>query len=91
MVFSTDANSATYVATVVPGAANGELFRVEPLPDGTVRVQSPHSHLMVNDEPLDLDRRLKVDIHEPIRVRLGPREFNIIGVFGRAPAGGRRL
>jgi hypothetical protein len=83
VVFSTDANSATYVASVVPGATNGELFRVEPLPDGTVRVQSPHPRLTVNDEPLDVDRRLKVDMREPIRVRLGPREFNIIGVFGR--------
>jgi hypothetical protein len=82
-VFSTDANSATYVAKVVPGAANGELFRIEPLPNGSVRIQSSHSRFTVNDEPLDADRRLEVDIHEPIRIRLGPREFNIIGVFGR--------
>ena len=68
---------------MVPGAANGELFRVEPLPDGFVRIQSPHPRLTVNDKPLDVDRRLKVDIRERIRVRLGPREFDIIGVFGR--------
>jgi hypothetical protein len=73
VVFSTDANSATYVASVVPGAEKGELFRVEPLADGCVCVQSPYP-------------RLKVDIREPIRVRLGPREFNIIGVFGRPRA-----
>jgi hypothetical protein len=82
-VFSTHANSATYVAAKVPGAAEGELFRLEPLPDGYIRVQSPHARLTVNDIPLGADRRLKVDIHEPVRVRLGRREFNIIGVFGR--------
>lgn len=82
-VFSTDTNAATYIASVVPGAANGELFRVEPLPDGSVRVESPHPRLTVNGEPLDLDRRLRVDIREPIRVGLGPREFAIVGVFGR--------
>jgi hypothetical protein len=85
-VFSTDANSATYIASVVPGAANGELFRVEPLPDGSVRIQSPHPRLTVNNEPLDLDRWLKVDIRQPILVRLGPREFDIVGVFGRPRA-----
>lgn len=85
-VFSTDATSATYIAAVVPGGANGELFRVEPLPDGSVRIQSLHPRLTVNDEPLDVDRRLKVNIREPIRVRLGPREFNIVGVFGRPRA-----
>ena len=85
-VFSTDVNSATYIAAVVPAAANGELFRVEPLADGSVRVQSPHPRLTVNDEPLDVDQRLRVDIREQIRVRLGPREFNIIGVFGRPRA-----
>jgi hypothetical protein len=86
VVFSTDANSATYIAAVVPGAADGELFRVEPLPDGCVRIQSPHASLTVNDEPLGVDRQLKVDIRMPIRVRLGPREFNIIGVFARPRA-----
>jgi hypothetical protein len=81
-LFSTDANSATYVVALVPGAAEGELFRVEPLTDGSVRIRSPHPRLTVNDEPLDVDRRLKVDIREPIRVCLGRREFNITGVFG---------
>ena len=86
VVFSTDANAATYVAAPVATADNGELFRIQPLPDGLVRIQSPHSCLTVNDEPLDVDRRVKVDIREPIRVRLGPREFNIVGVFGRPRA-----
>jgi hypothetical protein len=88
-VFSTDPNAATYIASVVPEAPNGELFRVEPLPDGSVRIQSQYPRLTVNDEPLAVDRRLKVSIREPIRVRLGPREFNIIGVFGRPQALGR--
>jgi hypothetical protein len=82
-VFSTDANSATYVAAVIPAADNGELFRIEPLPDDSVRVQSRHSRLTVNDEPIGVERHMKVDIREPIRILLGPREFNIIGVFGR--------
>jgi hypothetical protein len=86
VVFATDAASATYVAAVVPGAASGELFRIEPLLDGCVSVHSSHPRLTVNDEPLDVDRRRKVDLREPIRIRLGPREFKIVGVFGQPRA-----
>ena len=80
-VFSTDAHSATYVAALVQGGATGELFRIVPLPDGLVRIQSPHPRLTVNEQPLDVDLRVTVDLREPIRIRLGPREFSITGVF----------
>jgi hypothetical protein len=86
MLFSTDATCAAYVASGVPGEAQGELFRIEPLPDGSIRIQSPHPRLTVNEEPLNADRRLTVSIREPIRIRLGPREFNIVGVFGAVAA-----
>jgi hypothetical protein len=84
VVFSTNADLATYVAAVVPAADSGELFRIEPLLDGSVRIQSPYSRLTVNEDPLDFDRTLNINMREPIRIRLGPREFTIVGVFGRA-------
>lgn len=82
-VFSTNANSATFVAAAIAGAVQGELFRIEPVLEDQAVISSPHPRLTVDGQPLQRGRSLKVSLHEPFRVCLGPRVFDITGVFAR--------
>lgn len=79
-VFSTDSHSATYVASAVADF-DGELFRIEPLADGNVRVKSRQPRITVNAEPLDFDYSRRLSLGEPIRISLGPRSFVVTGEF----------
>lgn len=88
VVFSTDVNRATYVAADFPGGAQGELFRVEPLPDTRVMITSLQHRLTVNGEPLGPNHRSTVRLDEPVSVRLGRRYFEIGGVFFRRRGAG---
>src|SRR5206468_169668 len=73
-VFSTQADQGTYVAITEPGEADGELFRIKPLPGGRLEVQSQQRRFTVNNEPLDKDG-LTVSLVEPVRIRFGRRVF----------------
>ena len=86
LVFSTNSVSATYVATILPGGVNGDLFRVQVGSDRRVSIQSPHTELAVNGEPRKAGFLYRLDAHEAIQVRLGPRGFDIVGVFQKVGA-----
>ena len=88
VVFSTDVNRATYVAAELPGGAQGELFRVEPLPDARVMITSLQHRLTVNGGPLGPNHRSTVNLDEPVNIQLGRRCFEIGGVFFRRRGGG---
>jgi hypothetical protein len=81
-VFSTDPNSATYIASTVPGAAAGELFRLVPLPGERIRIESSLPGLAVNGAPYRNERN-GISLAAPIRIQLGPRTFAISGVIRR--------
>ncbi len=84
-VFSTDPNSATFIAASVPGAPAGELFRIVPQPDERMRIECSLPGLTVNEAPYKNERE-GISLAEPIRLRLGPREFAISGIVRRARA-----
>jgi hypothetical protein len=89
VVFSTEPISATFIAVEVEGGPNGELFRIEPREDGTLRIRSPHDELTVDGKAVTGECRVRIDPTTSLRLRLEEREYAVSGVFGRQTAPAR--
>jgi hypothetical protein len=80
-VFSTDADSATYVVAAAEGASMGELFRLTLESGGFVRIESQHAELTVNGVLGNSGNRSTASLREPLVIGLTRRQFTITAVF----------
>jgi hypothetical protein len=81
VVFSTDPEQGTYVAAPLPDAEPGELFRVTPLADGRVLLETQRPQATLNGKPIGR-RKIKVGLAQPVRICLERRVFALSGAYG---------
>jgi len=74
VVFSTDPEQGTYVASPLPDTEPGELFRVTPLADGRVLLETRRARVSLNGQPIG-QRKIKIGLAQPARIRLDHRVF----------------
>ena len=89
VVFSTEPVSATFIAAEVEGGPNGELFRIVPMRDGTLRILSPHPELTADGEAVRGEHRMRLNAAGTLRLRLEEREYMVRAIFGRQAAAAR--
>ena len=89
VVFSTEPASATFIAAEVEGGPNGELFRIVPMSDGTLRIRSPHPELTADGEAVRGEHRMRLNAAGTLRLRLEEREYMVRAIFGRQAATAR--